>query len=129
MTTILGIDIGKSKTGIARAQGKFTEPLTVIHEKNIEELVKKIKGIAKEVRAEKVIVGIPEGDIEIYAKEVAQKLENLGVSTILWDETLTTKDAQEKAIEAGIPQKRRKSFEDAFAAAVMLQSYLDSSRV
>ena len=49
-------------------------------------------------------------------------------STIeLFDETLTSKDAQKMSMEANVPQKRRHEMEDAFAASIMLQSYLDQN--
>ena len=47
------------------------------------------------------------------------------VKIVLQDETLTTSDAQTLSREAGIKRIKRKSLEDAFAATLILQSYLD----
>ena len=56
----------------------------------------------------------------------ARELENdLEVAVAVADETLSTKDAQRLSREAGIKQKKRKNMEDAYAASIMLQSYLD----
>jgi putative Holliday junction resolvase len=56
---------------------------------------------------------------------VRSLVENLAIPVILHDETLTTKEAQEKSIKAGIKRKKRRKMEDAYAASLILQSYLD----
>lgn len=122
---ILGIDVGLAKTGVARAEGSFAEPLTVIHEKNVSRLVSTIQKLAAKEEAEKVVIGIPEGTLVTFVNEIGDKLMNLGVNVEFHDETLTTRDAQTVAIDARMPQQKRRGFEDAIAAAVMLQSYLD----
>lgn len=126
MRTIIGIDLGLSKTGVARAVGPLAEPLTVIHEKNMEQLAQKIGELAKTEGAKEIIIGIPEGEIETIAQKIGHTLRQKNVEIVFWDETLSTQDAQAKAIAAGVPQKRRKALEDSFAAAIMLQSYLDN---
>lgn len=124
---ILGIDVGLAKTGVARAEGSFAEPRAVIHEKDISRLVSTIQNLAVKEQAEKVVIGIPEGELVTLANEVGDKLGDLGIDVEFWDETLTTQDAQRLAIEARMPQQKRREFEDAIAAAVMLQSYLDGN--
>ena len=49
----------------------------------------------------------------------------LNVPVETFDETLSTQDAQRMSKEAGIKQKRRHLMEDAYAAAIMLQNFLD----
>lgn len=123
---LLGIDLGEAKTGVAIAyETTLAQPLAVIHEKNTDRLVDKIKKLATQEDAEKIIVGLPEGPLAKLAHHIAQLLSKESTKVVLWDETLTTKDAQKLAIAAGIPARRRKALEDAFSAAVMLQSYLD----
>lgn len=124
---ILGIDVGQAKTGVARAEGLFAAPLTVIHEKDVGRLVRKIEELVTRENAEKVVVGIPEGEIVTLANEVGDKLADFGVDVEFHDETLTTQDAQKLAIKARIPQQKRRELEDAFSATVMLQSYLDGN--
>ena len=58
------------------------------------------------------------------AEEQKEFAKNLGAET--FDETLTTKEAQRLSLEAGLPRKKRRGMEDAFAATLMLQSYLDN---
>lgn len=126
MNVILGVDVGKSKTGIAIGEDTLASPLSVIHEKDIENLAQKVEKIARDKNAQKVIIGIPEGEIEQHAKNLGDKLVKRKIEVEFFDETLSTQDAQNKAIAAGISKKRRRELEDAFAATVMLQFFLDT---
>lgn len=117
----LGIDYGKSKIGLAIGVGSFAEPLKVIRVESFSDAVYKIKNEIKTEMPDRIVVGVSEGDMgeqsRIFAKEV-------GATT--FDETLTSKDAQKLSIEAGISRKKRHQMEDAYAASLMLQNYLDS---
>jgi putative Holliday junction resolvase len=96
------------------------------HEKT-SQLLKKILQITKEEKITHIVLGISEnkmGKTQREFKNTLQKETHLPVT--LWDETLTTKDAQTHAVQASIKKSKRKSLEDAFAAAILLQSYLDS---
>lgn len=127
METILAIDYGKSKVGLAISSGKLADPLMVIKYKDIDDLLAKIKKIATEELAQKLVIGISEGQSAKDATAFGKTLsEYLGLPVVFVDETLSTFDAQDKAIASGMKQKRRKLMEDAFAAAVILQSYLDN---
>lgn len=129
MSNLLGIDIGRAKTGIARAIGPLAEPLTVIREKNLDRLIQKITNLARQEEIENIVIGIPQGEIEQLAHSVGEELSAQGFNVIYWDETLTTQDAQRLAILADIPVKKRKELEDAFSAAVMLQSFLEGRQI
>ena len=74
-----------------------------------------------------VVVGDPGGKMVKTIKVFCEKLrQKINIPVVLWDETLSTKDAQARSIEAGIKRSKRKKLEDAFAATIMLQSYLDT---
>ena len=47
---------------------------------------------------------------------------------VLWDERLTTVQAQRALLEGNVSRKNRKQVVDAAAAALMLQSWLDAHR-
>ena len=116
----LGIDYGRSKIGIAVGVETFSEPLKVIHINSFEDAVQKIKKEIEIEKPDKIIVGISEGETGEVSKKFA---EIIGAKT--FDETLTSKDAQTLSIQAGIRQKKRHEMEDAYAASIMLQNYLD----
>lgn len=120
---ILGIDYGRAKIGLAISEAGLAEPWKVVWVGSMEEAVRKVVQV---VQVEQVVVGVSEGKMgeeqERFAKTLAERLI-IPVET--WDETLSTQEAQSRSIAAGVPKKKRRILEDAFAAAVMLQSYLD----
>lgn len=120
---ILGIDYGESKIGLAVSESSLAYPLRVLRIKEGDDPIKKIKDIAEEEGIDKIVVGISEGVTGEKSKEFAEKL---GAET--FDETLTTQSAQELSREAGIKRKKRKDMEDAYAASIILQNYLDMGK-
>jgi len=130
MTNLLGIDFGLSKVGIAIANRSLAEPFQVIKYVDIRSLIKQIVEICGKEKIEKIIIGISEGKMEENSKDFAESLkEKINIPIELFDETLSTQDAQRLAIEAGIKRSKRKALEDAWAATLMLQNYLDQSKI
>lgn len=125
---ILGIDYGRRKIGLAfgDTDSKLARPHSVIKVKSPDETIKKIGLLLKETETSQIVIGISDGEVGKEARKFGERLENeLKVDVSFQDETLTTQDAQSKAIAAGIKRKKRKSLEDAFAATLILQEYLD----
>lgn len=122
---VLGIDYGLKKIGMALAEAGLAEPLSVVN--NQVSVINKITKICQNYSIEKIVVGLPEGKIATKAKEFGKKLSSsTSLPVVFQDETLTSKEAIAKMIEGGRGRKRRKEREDAVAAAIILQSYLDS---
>lgn len=125
---ILGVDLGQRKTGIAISSGHFASPYITITHKSLKEAAEKISQISFKESVTKVIVGYVEGktksQFENFAKDLKNKLPDLEV--ILWDETMTTRQARGTMIKLQIPKTKRKQKEHEVAAALILQSYLDS---
>jgi putative Holliday junction resolvase len=125
---IIGIDYGRKKIGISVGDSniRLAEPLKVINVDTTKEALEKIARLTIDEQADKVVVGISEGkmagETKIFVKGL---LEKIILPIVLHDETLSTKEAQVKSIEAGMKKSKRKRLEDAFASAIMLQSYLD----
>lgn len=123
---ILGIDFGLAKIGLAFADNGLVQPIGVI--KNHQKTLRKIAQIVEQKRIEKIVIGISEGKIGRKAKEYGGRLEEItGIKVFFQDETLTTKEAIDRMIETGKKRKYRQEKEDAFAAAIILQSYLDKT--
>ena len=122
----LGIDYGRSKMGLAFADGSLAEPLKVIRYVDTRIVAEQIKKIIEDMGIEKVIVGVSEGEMgkesENFSKSFGKML-TIPVETA--DETLSTQEAQMLSKEAGIHQKKRHQMEDAYASTIMLQNYLD----
>jgi len=123
---ILGIDWGEAKLGLALSVGRLAEPYEVVRYTDMKILKEALAEIVKRQSVDKIVVGLSEGKSEELAREFGKKIGELGVEVVFFDEALSTLRAQELAREAGIKRKKARALEDAFAAAVMLQSYLDS---
>ncbi len=135
---ILGVDLGKARTGIAICDGgeMLASPLKVIQEHNRERLVEQIVLLAKERRAQLLAVGLPrnmdgsEGESAQNAREIGALLEQAsGLPVEFVDERGTTVTAHGYLNETNTRGKRRKAVVDAVAATVILQNYLDYRRL
>ena len=134
---IMSVDFGDARTGIAVC-GKsemIASPVTVIPEKDFDKCIEKTAALAKEQRAEQIIVGYPKnmnGTIGERAEKCAlfaQELEKLtGVTVKLWDERNTTVSAHNALNVTNTRGKKRKAVVDAVAATIILESYLDFRR-
>lgn len=123
----LGIDYGRRKIGLAIADGRLAEPLKVIRYSDIKILGEKIKQFIEKEKIEKVVIGISEGEMVKETRDFKKRLEKeVNISIDEFDETLTSQDAQTLSIQAGVNRKKRREMEDAYAATIILQNYLDN---
>ena len=131
MDKVLGIDYGLKKIGLALADGEWVEPLMGIkNKKEKEKVLRIIEIICQKQAIGKIVIGLPESGL---VKEIKKFGSDLGGITSLpvfyQDENLTTQDAIVKMIAAGKSRKARKRDEDAIAAALILQNWLDQKNV
>ncbi len=131
---ILAVDVGEKRIGIALsdALGWLATPLTVIAYKEPKDGLAAIEELIRTHGVEQVIVGYPRslnGTVGPQAKRVDKFVSQLHarvqVPVLLWDERLST--AQAERHETGRSVQRDRI--DALAAAVILQSYLDAKRM
>ena len=111
-------------------------PLTTIHREDESSDIEQVLALAQEYEAEDIAVGLPlslSGGAGLQAERTAQFAEELdGRSRIpvnVVDERYTSVEAERLLRESGVKPSREKTRVDAAAAAVILQSYLDSKRV
>ncbi|MBI2895046.1 MAG: Holliday junction resolvase RuvX [Deltaproteobacteria bacterium] len=132
---ILGVDLGEKRVGVALSDetGTIASPLGVIERVGDRTLVIDLKRLVREHGVGSVVVGLPvhmdgrEGPEAEHARKVAALLsEKAGVPVELWDERLSTVQAQ-RAVRASGKRRRRPPI-DAVAAALILQSFLDAQR-
>ncbi len=130
---IMAVDFGDSRTGIAVC-GKsemIASPVCVISEKDFDKCIEKTAELAKEQRAEEIVVGYPKnmnGTIGERAEKCQLFAEKLGELTNcpvkLWDERCTTVSAHNYLNTTNTRGKKRKAVVDAVAATIILESYL-----
>ncbi len=134
---ILGIDLGKARTGVAVCdQGEvLASPLCVIKEHNRERLLEEILRLSKEHKADEIALGLPrnmdgsEGESAQNAREFGRLLrEKTGLPVALVDERGTTVTAHGYLNQTDVRGKKRKAVVDSVAAVIILQNYLDYRR-
>lgn len=134
---ILGIDLGKARTGIAICDPgeMLASPLCVLHEHNRERLLEKIGEFSQEHRAEQIALGLPknmdgsEGESAQNAREFGRLLqEKTGLPVAFVDERGTTVTAHGYLNQNDVRGKKRKAVVDSVAAVIILQNYLDYRR-
>ena len=122
----LGIDYGRKKIGLAVSDGVISEPWKVIRYDDEVDGLEKVKQAAEEQSVATVVFGLSDGEKAKETKGFVVKLgRKLSCQIVFQDESLSTQDAQELSIGAGIKRKKRKEMEDAYSAAIILQAYLD----
>jgi putative Holliday junction resolvase len=133
----LGIDLGERRIGIAAsdALGVAAQPVAVLERESLAKDVAAIGRAAERRGARVIVVGLPlsmdgtAGPAARRARRFAGALRReLGMEVHLWDERLTTAEAERGLIEAGHRRSRRRELRDAVAAALILQGYLDAQR-
>lgn len=131
----LGIDHGERRVGIALSDedGSFAQPHDTLERRDPKELVARIAALAKEHGVEEIVVGLPlhldgrEGASARRARRFAEEIEKAtGLPVVMWDERLTTAAAERALSEAGVKSRGQRKVVDKVAAALLLQSYLDS---
>jgi len=128
---ILGIDYGRKKVGLAISSGKIAFPLEVIRYEDRNILFNKIKKVVKEHKIQKMIVGISESKTlkETIAFISILKKFFPDIKIEETDETLSTYQAIKLSQETKISRKKLKQKEDAYAACVILQSFLEKGKL
>lgn len=134
---VLGIDLGSKRIGVAVSDrsGTIATPLTVLHRsKSVAADYRAIAEIVAEEEAVAVVVGLPlnmdgsEGPAAKTARIEAERMATVvGVPVHVHDERRTTVEADRVLMEQKMNAQARRRVVDRVAAAVMLQSWLDSS--
>lgn len=135
---IMGLDYGSKTVGVAisdelmiTAQG--IETVVRKDENKLRRTLARLEELARSYEIEKIVLGYPKhmnntlGDrVEKTEKFKAMLERRLEVPVILWDERLTTVQANRALAEGGVLASQRKQHLDRLAAVLILQNYLDS---
>ncbi len=132
----LGIDLGSKRIGVALsdANGTLASPYTVFElTADLAQVVRNINKVVIENQVETVVVGLPRslsGELGRSATEATRVIEIftklLDAKVEVYDERFSTKIAELYMKDTGKSIKKTKRTIDSMAAAVILQSWLDS---
>jgi len=134
----IGIDYGTKRIGVAIADpgDSIASPETTLPSSgSASEDARRIIHWSQAREVGGIVVGLPlnmDGSEGVQAKlsrDLATELERQGAPQVqLWDERLTSFQADEVMIAAGVRASRRKRLRDALSAQIILQSFLDARR-
>ncbi len=130
----LGVDLGDRKVGLAVSDemGMIASPLRLEKVYSPEQAEEKVRLAVKEVGAGLVILGLPrqldgrEGKQAKICRAFAEKLAAAGLTVELWDERLTSAEAERALKSAGLSRRQRNQHQDAVAAQRLLESWLNA---
>jgi putative holliday junction resolvase len=132
---ILAIDHGSKRMGIAVSDElqMIAQPLEFIPAEPFADFLVRLKQLLAEKEVELLLVGMPRnmdgsyGPAALKVQEFVAALRNaITVPVQTWDERLTSAQANRFLIEGKVRREERKQKVDKTAAAILLQSYLDS---
>ena len=136
---ILGLDYGTRTVGVAMSDptGFLAAPLETIKrtdEVNLKSTVRRIRAICEENDIHLIVLGLPlrlDGSVGTSAEKALHFQHRLErdiykVKVVMEDERLSTWEAEQPMIEAGIHDRhKRKEVVDQLAARIILQQFLD----
>ena len=135
---VLGLDYGSKTVGVAvsdplglTAQG--VETIWRKQENKLRQTLARIETLISDYQVERIVLGYPKnmnntiGERALKSLEFKEMLERrTGLPVVMWDERLTTVEANRTLMEAKVRRENRKQYLDELAAVFILQGYLDS---
>ncbi len=134
MTTIIGLDHGTRRIGVAVAEAEtrmaFARP--AIRRRNLEDDLASIGALVARESAVLLVIGLPlnmdgsEGSQARIVRAFGERLAASGMAIAYQDERLSSWEAGERLVEAGTRPSRHGGELDSAAAQLILQQYLDA---
>ena len=132
---ILALDHGTKRIGVAVSDELklIAQPLEYIPAEPLAAVLTRLRQLLREKEVESILVGMPRnmdgsyGPAALKVQEFVAALKaELPVPIKTWDERLTSAQANRFLIQGNVRRDKRKEKVDKTAAAILLQSYLDS---
>ena len=135
---IMGLDYGSKTVGVAMSDplGITAQAVETIWRKDENKLRKtcaRIEELISEYEVERIVLGLPKhmnNDLGERAEKALAFGEMVkrrtGLEVVMWDERLTTVEAERTLIENNVRRENRKQYIEKSAAVFILQGYLDS---
>ncbi len=134
---ILALDLGERRIGLAVSDPHrvLASGRGVYHRKSLEEDLRHLEKLVAEEDVGEIVLGLPQnmdgsfGERAERTREFQHVVEeNLDIPVTLFDERLTTAEAERVLLEADLSRRKRKRIRDELAAVLILQGYLDQAK-
>jgi putative Holliday junction resolvase len=132
---ILAIDPGRVRHGLAMSDplGIFAQGLPTLESSGRRKDLEAFDALVREHEVAEIVVGHPlsmdgsRGQMTDFAERLAEDLrERTGLPVRLWDERLSSVEAERTLIARNVRREDRKGLRDRVAASLILQGFLDS---
>lgn len=135
---IMGLDYGSKTIGVAVSDplGLTAQGVEIIRreeENKLRKSLRRVEELVKEYEVEEIVLGFPKnmnntiGERAEKSLQLKETLERrLGLPVVMWDERLTTVEANRTLMETGVRRENRGKYVDMIAAEFILQGYLDA---
>ena len=135
---IMGLDYGSKTIGVAVSDplGLTAQGVEIIRreeENKLRKSLRRVEELVKEYEVEEIVLGFPNnmnntiGERAEKSLQLKETLERrLGLPVVMWDERLTTVEANRTLMETGVRRENRGKYVDMIAAVFILQGYLDA---
>ena len=135
---IMGLDYGSKTVGVAISDplGITAQGIEIIRrekETKLRQTLARIEALIKEYEVDTIVLGFPKNmnntigdraEKSLAFKEMLEK--RTGLDVVMWDERLTTVEANRTLMEGKVRREDRSKYVDMLAAVYILQGYLDS---
>lgn len=135
---VMGLDYGSKTIGVAISDplGITAQGIEIIRreeENKLRKSLRRIEELIEEYQVEEIVLGFPKNmnntigeraEKSLQLKETLERRCKLPV--IMWDERLTTVEANRTLMESKVRRENRSKYVDMIAAVFILQGYLDS---
>ncbi|MCR4991248.1 MAG: Holliday junction resolvase RuvX [Lachnospiraceae bacterium] len=134
---IMGLDYGSKTVGVAVSDPLFitangVEIIRRKDENKLRQTLARIEELIREYEVGEIVLGFPKnmnntvgerGELSLEFKETLERRTGLPVH--MWDERLSTVEADKVMMEVGVRRENRKEYVDKIAATIILQGYLN----
>ena len=136
-TRIMGLDFGSKTVGVAisdelliTAQG--IEIIRRTSENKLRQTCARIEALIEEYHVGRIVLGFPKNMNNTIGERAEKSLafkemleRRTGLPVVMWDERLTTVEANRTLMEGKVRREERKNYVAKLAAVYILQGYLD----
>ncbi len=138
---IMGLDFGSKTVGVAVSDSLLltAQGIEIIRRKEENKLRRtfaRIEELILEYDVGEIVIGCPKhmngssGERVELTEEFMDRIKRrTGLPAVMWDERLSTVEADRIMMEAGVRRENRKEYVDKIAAVIILQGYLDRRAV
>ncbi len=135
------MDFGSKTVGVAVSDplGLTAQGVEIIRRKSenkLRQTLARIEALIQEYEVETLVLGLPKNMNNTMGDRAQKSLEfrdmlvrRIGLPVVMWDERLTTVEANRTLMESGVRRENRKDYVDELAAIFILQGYLDAQRI